>query len=338
MRIRKGVAGAVVCCLSLCALVSINRLYSMKRRVSAAVAAAAAADAGHVGLDEEQLAKAAYLAPITTPVRLISDDFRAPCFIHRTSKRANALATLSAVDEYKFVGSWQLQAPLSCQTMLWSDEAGTALVRATEPELLPEYLWLKTGTERGDVARLVALYHFGGVYADLDMEALRPLEEWTFGNTGVGLIVGMEYCDNNTRYHKMDYGVVQFVFAATPKHPVVRRALEMIQDNVRRERTTGDVYYRNYGYNAQVVRRTGPVVLSNAVREVLDAAGLSWRAPCRAKKPFMVPGSDVLILPMVAFKPPRQRKNRPLPEYTVARHHYHSTWAVRSRSAWRVPD
>lgn len=334
MKISKGVVGAVVCCLSLCALVSMTRLHSTRRRVPAAAAAAGEA----VGLDEEQLRRAAYLVPLTTPVRLISDDFRAPCFIHRTSKRANALGTLSDVDEYKFVGSWQLHAPLSCQTLLWSDDAGTALVRATEPELLPEYQWLKTGTERGDVARLVALYHFGGVYADLDMEALRPLEEWTFGHTGVGLIVGMEYCRNNTRNHKMDYGVVQFVFAATPKHPVVRRALDMIRDNVHRERTTGDVYYRNYGYNAQVMRRTGPVVLSNAVREVLDAAGLSWRDPCRAKKPLMVPGSDVLILPIVSFKPPKARKNKPLPEYAVARHHYHSTWADKSPDAWRVPD
>ena len=42
-----------------------------------------------------------------------------------------------------------------------------------------------------------------------------------------------------------------------PRHPVVRRALATIDANVRAERTTGDVHYRTYGYNAQVVRRTG---------------------------------------------------------------------------------
>ena len=186
---------------------------------------------------------------------------------------------------------------------------------------------------RGDVVRLVALYHFGGVYADMDISLVREFDQWTFGHKKVGMIVAMEYCRNNTRNHKTDYGVIQFAFAAVPGHRVVKRALEMINENVKIKRTTGDVYYKGYGYNAQIMRRTGPVVLSNAVKEELEAHGKTWRDPCKAKKPYMIPDSDVLILPLRSFNAPHDV----LIPYGVTRHYYQSKWASRSPGSWYVP-
>jgi len=264
----------------------------------------------------------------------ISEDFPAPCLIHRTSKRPDTFERMSSSDIQRFVRSWQLKTSPFCNTILWHDSAGTELIRVLEPHLLPEYMWLKTGTERGDVVRLVALYHFGGIYADLDISIERELANWTFGEKNVGMIVAMEYCKNNTRYHKTDYGVIQFAFAAVPHHRVVRRALDMIEDNVYRERTTGDVYYKNYGYNAQIMRRTGPVVLSDAIKEELDKHNLTWRNVCEVFRPVMIPDTDILILPKRGFNAPK----RYLTEYSVLRHFYHSNWAVRSRRAWYVPN
>lgn len=34
----------------------------------------------------------------------------------------------------------------------------------------------KTGVEKADIMRYFILYHYGGIYADLDMEAVRPIE------------------------------------------------------------------------------------------------------------------------------------------------------------------
>ena len=271
---------------------------------------------------------------LVTPLGVVSPNFSAPCFIHRTCKNPNALDELNPTEKENFVMSWMEKSPPTCNTILWHDQLGTELIQEFEPSLLPQYTWLHTGTERGDVVRLVALYHFGGVYADMDISLVKNFKDWTFGHNGVGMIVAMEYCKNNTRNHKTDFGVIQFAFAAVPGHHVVRRALEMFNENVRIERTTGDVYYKNYGYNAKIMRRTGPVVLSNAVKEELAAHGKTWVDVCDSRKPYKIPDSDVLILPLRSFNSPHNC----ITSYGVTRHYYQSKWASKSRNSWYVPQ
>lgn len=271
---------------------------------------------------------------IATPLGTVSPNFSTPCFIHRTCKDPDALDKLNPTERENFVMSWTRKVSPTCNTLLWHDSLGTELIQVFEPSLLPQYMWLHTGTERGDVVRLVALYHFGGVYADMDISLVQEFEKWTFGHTGVKMIVAMEYCKNNTRNHKTDFGVIQFAFAAAPGHRVIRRALEMINENVKIERTTGNVYYKNYGYNAQIMRRTGPVVLSNAVKEELAAHGKTWVDVCQSKKPYLIPDSDVLILPLRSFNSYLDR----FTSYGVTRHYYQSKWASKSPGSWYVPQ
>ena len=111
-------------------------------------------------------------------------------------------------------------------------------------------------------------------------------------------------------------------------------SLSMIDANVRAERTTGDVHYRTYGYNARVVRRTGPIVLSDAVRAELRARGLDWPDVCAAHAPFRVPDSDILILPWRALN---ARTNRTV-GYAAARHYFHGGWKWNLPGAWYVPQ
>lgn len=300
------------------------------RRVDARVCAVEAAAAGAAAQRVTQ-----GLGTVVLPVRAVSSVLAAPCLVHRTAKRADALARLDAAERAAFADSWARRLPAACSTLLWDDAAGTELVRAAAPALLPQYAWLRTGTERGDVARLLALYHHGGVYADLDVELVRPPAAWTFGaRAPVRLLVGMEFCRAGTRHHTDDYGVVQFALAAAPRHPVVGRALADINALVRAERTTGDVYYARYGYNARLVRRTGPVVLSNAVRAELRARGLDWPDVCAAHAPFLVPDSDILILPWRALN---ARTNKSV-GYAVTRHYFRGAWKWNLPGSWYVPD
>ncbi len=47
------------------------------------------------------------------------------------------------------------------------------------PEMLPAYRAYSTGIHRADFFRILVLYFDGGVYADIDVECLRPLDELT---------------------------------------------------------------------------------------------------------------------------------------------------------------
>lgn len=58
-----------------------------------------------------------------------------------------------------------------------SDEDCLDFVAREFPEFLPTYLSYPPGILRADIWRVLVLYKYGGVYADIDVECLRPLEE-----------------------------------------------------------------------------------------------------------------------------------------------------------------
>eukprot|EP00834_Sanchytrium_tribonematis_P004820 NODE_258_length_11607_cov_1.052659.p4 type:complete len:359 gc:universal NODE_258_length_11607_cov_1.052659:8307-9383(+) len=61
--------------------------------------------------------------------------------------------------------------------ILWTDDDNRQLVASEYPWLLYTYDRLKTPIMKADYIRYVYLYHFGGIYADLDVECLKPSDE-----------------------------------------------------------------------------------------------------------------------------------------------------------------
>lgn len=59
---------------------------------------------------------------------------------------------------------------------LWTDETLTDFVARQYPDMLPVLEAYPTPIQRSDAARYLLLDHFGGVYADLDTECLRPMD------------------------------------------------------------------------------------------------------------------------------------------------------------------
>ena len=60
---------------------------------------------------------------------------------------------------------------------MWSDEDNRALVRDVFPELLNFYDELWHNILRVDLIRYLILFEHGGIYADLDVELLRPISQ-----------------------------------------------------------------------------------------------------------------------------------------------------------------
>ena len=59
--------------------------------------------------------------------------------------------------------------------MWWTDGTNRAFIRDTFPAFLTTYDRFSYGIQRADAIRYLLLYHFGGVYADLDIECLRAV-------------------------------------------------------------------------------------------------------------------------------------------------------------------
>ncbi|KAL8575407.1 hypothetical protein ACOMHN_000023 [Nucella lapillus] len=98
---------------------------------------------------------------------------RLPRRIHQTWKTDLIPHSMVA-----WVRSWGKRHP-DWEYWLWTDSSARQLIQERFPWLLPVYDAYPTNIQRADALRYVVLHEFGGVYADLDMESLDPLDPLT---------------------------------------------------------------------------------------------------------------------------------------------------------------
>jgi len=84
-----------------------------------------------------------------------------------------------------------------------------------DKEFFNMYHSLPIGVMKADVWRVAVIYHFGGIYADLDTECRGPASRWIGEEDS--LVVTVE---NKTG------AISNYIFAAIPKHPAVYSVLE----------------------------------------------------------------------------------------------------------------
>ena len=60
--------------------------------------------------------------------------------------------------------------------ILWTDEMIIKLINEHYPNFYKIYNSAITGVQRGDIARIMILYHYGGVYIDLDILILKDID------------------------------------------------------------------------------------------------------------------------------------------------------------------
>lgn len=107
----------------------------------------------------------------TLDISLTNKNNAIPKIIHQTYR-----------DQSTIPSHWQ-RASNSCQTIhsnyeykFWSDQDGRRLIEEKFPSLLSTYDSYPYNIQRADVIRLVVLYIYGGVYLDMDIFCLKPLD------------------------------------------------------------------------------------------------------------------------------------------------------------------
>ncbi|BCP54854.1 hypothetical protein K32_34710 [Kaistia sp. 32K] len=232
-----------------------------------------------------------------------------PRIVHQTWRDRDIPAAMR-----EFVASWPRLHP-GWEIRLWTDDDLAALVRQEYPHLAELYFGYPRPIQRADLGRYLVLRSHGGVYADLDAEALRSFEE---------------ILDRDRP-----------LFAEEPvshlaEKLVVVRGLQRIVSNAVMASPAGHPFWDDVIELAVRCRHaldpldaTGPFLLTGAV----DAADAGIR-------PDIIPGS---------MFSPRDKYGRPCPDLDaavppLAQHHWHGTWipgekgppaAVRIKTAFR---
>ena len=124
--------------------------------------------------------------------------------------------------------SWRTHHP-DYEYRLWTDEDNRAFVAEVFPEFLPIYDGYRHAVSRADLARVLVVCHFGGIYADLDCEAVRPLDDLLDGRQ---LVLGLEPDSHVNKPKIRARGFTRIlcnaVFASVPEQPFWHHLLPML--------------------------------------------------------------------------------------------------------------
>jgi mannosyltransferase OCH1-like enzyme len=193
-----------------------------------------------------------------------------PKLIHHTWKHTHLHPLLRrCVDSFrKWNPGWKCE--------FWTDDACERLIADELPDFLETYQGYPAGILRADVFRLAVLYLRGGVYADLDMECLRPLDELIEASQCRSgdweVLLGRDHPSHERLHYKGRQMWLNAFMLARPG----ARYLRLVLDELTRRWQSG-----NYDV-ADAVMSTGPGLLTR----VIELGGGNPRAMGIAEAPW----------------------------------------------------
>ncbi len=106
----------------------------------------------------------------------------------------------------------------------WSDEATEAFMLREFYFYYGLYKWYPWSIQRADVMRYFVLYEFGGIYADIDMECLQPLNKLILDHA---CILAREPDIISYIHHGRNRSLSSNAFmACRPRHPFMKLVIE----------------------------------------------------------------------------------------------------------------
>lgn len=185
------------------------------------------------------------------------------------------------------------------EARLYDDAAARALLAEVAPHHLPAYDAMPHGVMRADVFRLAVLWRDGGIYADIDMQPLRPLPDDLFARP---CSVSIEAHLTRARQRELGYRrpvqIANCILAARPGHPLMQAALTRAFDLFAAEPDAG---------RARIEDITGPRMLTRLLQE------RPW--------PEVWVGSQIQLMAPLDYP-----DVWPVNRHIVARHETHGSW------------
>lgn len=152
-----------------------------------------------------------------------------PKLIHTTWKswaKMGASARSSAESWMKMNPGWRY--------VFWDDEAVVRSLNAFAPPGDETMLREMLPIERFDYFRYMLLFRIGGVYSDIDVVPVTPIEQWWNGTSAPSLITGWEdrlerSADVAVNSFARQDQIQQWTIASRPGHPVLQDVLQRIR-------------------------------------------------------------------------------------------------------------
>ncbi|KAL2193648.1 nucleotide-diphospho-sugar transferase [Corynascus similis CBS 632.67] len=212
------------------------------------------------------------------------------------------------------------------------------------PDIVDFYRNLKAAIVKADLLRYMIMYAEGGVYADIDVEALKPVNRFIparYDEKDIDMVVGVEIDEPDWKDHPIlgpkSRSFCQWTFMCKPQLPVMMRLIEQIMtwlNGVAKEQgvSIGEV---DLDFD-QIISGTGPSAFTEAIMAEMDlhkedpSLTIDWDLFHDLDESKIV--SRVLVLTVEAFAAGQGHSHSGNHEARAAlvRHHYHaSNWPSR---------
>lgn len=196
---------------------------------------------------------------------------------------------------------------------------------------------LKNTGMKSDLLRYLILSVEGGVYSDIDTEALKPIDHWVpekYSSTARA-VVGVEFDrldGSNWGEVHPDLQFCQWTIAAAPGHPLFRYMAEFVVSALDAFATEHNTTFSELSASSSdVMQLTGPSAWTDAVFQQLqryEPQLTSVRDLSGLTEPRLI--GDVLILPIDGFGSGQSHSNSThdgsVPEEALVRHKFRGSW------------
>lgn len=208
------------------------------------------------------------------------------------------------------------------------------------PDIVYTYKALTARTIKAVLLRYLVMYVEGGVYTDIDVEALKPIDNFIpsrYNETDVDMVIGVEVdrpeFQNHTILGSQCRSFCQWTFMAKPRLPVmmslIDNTMEWLYDLANRQGVwISDV---ELGFD-EVISGTGPSAFTRAILAELAATmeqEVTWDCFHNLAESKLVGG--VLVLPVEAFATGQRHSDsgNHNAETALVKHQYHaSEWTT----------
>ena len=204
------------------------------------------------------------------------------------------------------------------------------------PDIVHLYKSISAKIIKADLLRYMVMYVEGGVYTDIDVEALRPIDRFIpdrYHPADIDMVIGVEidqpFFHNHHILGKKSQSFCQWTFMCKPRLPVMLQLIENIMrwlnDVAARQRVPISDVVLDFD---DVIIGTGPSAFTGAIlAEMSRRAGrqITWSFFHNMAESKLVGG--VLVLPVDAFAAGQGHSDSGNHEARAAlvRHHYHAS-------------
>lgn len=223
---------------------------------------------------------------------------RVPRVLHQTWKTNDIPQELTS-----YLATWKQYNP-DWEFRFWNDTQGLALIEQHYPWFYKHIGKFKSGVEKADIMRYFILYHHGGVYADLDMECLRPWEPLLRRHDeGFQCVLGAEPHQHAQKQGSRNMLVCNAMMFSVAGHPFWEEVFNKLLDRV------PELGNAVGGEWVSPVDTTGPVMLT----ELYESQPTAYR--------------DVAVYPSTAFYPLKDNHDK-YKAISTDEAKYRQSWAV----------